>query len=99
MIAVTLTTNDKIGSERLGDWLEVTELLNGRVGILTQGSGLVPALLSGQISGSGLTTMVLGKHTHLIHRKSLNTFFVCLFCTRHFRNTKRNHYIADKVMG
>lgn len=75
MNAVIMTIHEEIGSERLGNWLEVTELLSGRVGILTQRSGLGPALFCGQISGPGLTTMVLGKYTHWIHRKSLNTFF------------------------
>lgn len=63
MNAAIMTKHDEIGSERLGNWLEATELLSGRVGILTRGSGLVPALFCGQIYGPGVTTMVLGKYT------------------------------------
>lgn len=53
MNAVIITIDDKTGSERLGNSLEVTELLSGRVNILTQGSGLVPALFCGQKRGPG----------------------------------------------
>lgn len=37
MSGVVTTVDDQTGSERLGSWLEVTELLSGRVGILAQG--------------------------------------------------------------
>lgn len=46
-----LTIDDKAGSERLDNWLDVTELLTGRVGIPPEGFGLVPVLFCAQNCG------------------------------------------------
>lgn len=76
MNAVIVTIDDRTGSERLGNWLEVTELLSDRVGIPTQGSGLVPTF----VLWAEPWTRVLGKYIHLINRKSLNiSFFFFLY--------------------
>lgn len=53
MNAVIVTIDARTGSERLGNRLEVTELLSDRDGIPTQGSGLVPTLFCGQNPGLG----------------------------------------------
>ena len=60
---VVITLDDKTGSERLGNWLDVTELLTRKVGIPPEDFGLMPTLFCGQNCGPWVTTMVLGKHT------------------------------------
>lgn len=71
MKVVTVTIDDKTGSQRLGSQLEVTELLNGRADTPVEGFGLETTLFCGQNPGPWVTTMGLGKYTHLINRKSL----------------------------